>query len=96
MNVHSSASYSHNEHDQFNKVIDAMKSVFGQFLFTIDVDNPYPGSYGKVQLMYDETTKLNAAFDVFPSGYVYSRINGTILMHDSVNKFEKYLKGQLV
>lgn len=78
----------------FNTIIKEMQEIVGDFMIKITTVDPFPGSFGKIQLMQDRNTPIDASFDIFPSGYVYSRINGVIKMHESHRIFLKYLKSQ--
>jgi hypothetical protein len=78
----------------FKAIVKEMQELVGDFMIKITTTDPFPGSYGKLQLMQDRNTPIDATFDIFPSGYVYSRINGVIKMHESHRIFLKYLKSQ--
>lgn len=76
----------------FNNIISEMVEIVGNFMLKITTDNPFPGSYGKIQIMQDETTPIDAIFDVFPSGYIHAWINGKATIYESHRSFLKSLK----
>lgn len=75
------------------KFFETLNEFVGHTFVNLNFNDKFPGSIACAQLCNNDGTELyDAYFDIFPSGYLYTRINGVFMTWSSHKEFLKFMK----